>query len=194
VIVALVEEGSKMRVINKFIFPLPEFNEINDGIIYTMAGGLGFAFLENLLYSMNSSHSWTLLLIRGVTSVPLHGLASGLMGYYIGRSKFAQKDSRMTGLFWAVLYHGFYDFFRLCGSGDIDLDSYDVTSLFISFDNGGITFLDLCDIRQFAGPESSPDIRLKGRIGIVDGVGFERLFHRDSLFRKPSSLRPEIIL
>lgn len=110
-IAALVEESCKMAMINRHIFPLPEFNEVNDGIVYTMAAGLGFAFLENILYSMNASHSWSLLLMRGITSVPLHGLASGLMGYYIGKSKFAQKDTRLIGLLWAVFYHGLYNFF-----------------------------------------------------------------------------------
>jgi protease PrsW len=115
-IAALVEESCKMAMVNKFIYPRPEFDEVNDGVVYTMAAGLGFAFLENILYSMNSSHSWSLLLMRGVTSVPLHGLASGLMGYYIGKSKFAQKDFRMVGLLWAVFYHGLYDFFLFTGT------------------------------------------------------------------------------
>jgi RsiW-degrading membrane proteinase PrsW (M82 family) len=116
IIAALVEEACKMAVINKFIYPLPEFDEVNDGIIYTMAAGLGFAFMENILYSMNSANPWGLLIMRGVTSVPLHGLASGLMGYYIGKSKFDQKDSRWLGLFLAIAYHGLYDFFLFTGS------------------------------------------------------------------------------
>lgn len=115
IIAAFVEEGCKMAVINKFIYPLPEFDEVNDGIIYTMAAALGFAFLENILYSMNSAHPWSLLIMRGMTSVPLHGLASGIMGFYIGRSKFEQKNSRPVGLFWAIFYHGFYDFFLFTG-------------------------------------------------------------------------------
>lgn len=117
VIAALVEESCKMGVINKFIYHRPEFDEVNDGIIYTMAAGLGFAFLENILYSMGSEHSWSLLLMRGISSVPLHGLASGLMGYYIGRSKFSKRDMRGFGLFLAVAYHGLYDFFLFAGGG-----------------------------------------------------------------------------
>ncbi len=117
IIAALVEESCKMSVINKFIYPRAEFDEVNDGIIYTMAAGLGFAFLENILYSMNSVHPWSLLLMRGITSVPLHGLASGLMGYYIGRSKFDAEDRRGFGLFLAVIYHGLYDFFLFTGEG-----------------------------------------------------------------------------
>ncbi|MDC7239871.1 MAG: PrsW family glutamic-type intramembrane protease [Spirochaetales bacterium] len=115
-IAALVEESCKMAVINRFIYPRPEFDEVNDGIVYTMAAGLGFAFFENILYSLNSGHPWSVLLIRGVTSIPLHGLASGLMGYYIGKSKFSQKDLRTRGLLWAVFYHGLYDFFLFTGS------------------------------------------------------------------------------
>ena len=117
IIAALVEESCKMGVINKFIYPRPEFDEVNDGIIYTMAAGLGFAFFENILYSMNSANPWTLLLMRGISSVPLHGLASGLLGYYIGRSKFDRTDKRGFGLFLAVAYHGLYDFFLFVGNG-----------------------------------------------------------------------------
>jgi len=116
IVAGLVEEGCKMFMVKRYIYPLPEFDEVTDGIIYTMAAGLGFAFLENILYSMNSAHPWSVLLMRGVTAVPLHGLTSGIMGYYIGRSKFEDRSSMMTGLLIAILYHGLYDFFLFTGT------------------------------------------------------------------------------
>lgn len=115
VVAALVEESCKLYMVKRYIFPLPEFDEVTDGIIYTMAAGLGFAFLENIIYSMNSTNSWTILLTRGVTAVPLHGLTSAVMGFYIGKTKMDGKNLIPLGLFLAILYHGLYDFFLFFG-------------------------------------------------------------------------------
>ena len=115
IVVSLVEESCKLFMVKKFIYPLPEFDEVTDGIIYTMASGLGFAFLENIIYSINSYNSMTVLITRGVTAVPLHGLTSGLMGYYIGRAKIDNLPVIPLGLFLAVLYHGLYDFVLFYG-------------------------------------------------------------------------------
>ena len=110
IIAGLVEESCKLFMVKRYIYPRPEFDEVTDGIIYTMAAGLGFAFLENIIYSMNSPHSLSILLMRGITAVPLHGLTSGLMGFYIGKAKMDGQNTIPLGLFWAVLYHGLYDF------------------------------------------------------------------------------------
>lgn len=116
IIAGLVEESCKLYMVKRFLYPLPEFDETTDGIVYTMAAGLGFAFLENILYSMGSSRPWSLLIMRGVTSVPLHGLASGLMGYYVGKAKMESRKLIPLGLLWAVIYHGAYDFVLFYGS------------------------------------------------------------------------------
>ncbi|OQY32252.1 MAG: hypothetical protein B6241_11665 [Spirochaetaceae bacterium 4572_59] len=115
IVVALVEESCKLYMVKRYIYPHPEFDEVTDGIIYTMAAALGFAFLENILYSMNSGNSWTILLTRGITAVPLHGLTSAVMGFYIGKTKLNGKNLIPFGLFLAVLYHGLYDFFLFYG-------------------------------------------------------------------------------
>ncbi len=115
IVAGLVEESCKLFVVKRYIYPHPEFDEVTDGIIYTMAAGLGFAFLENIIYSMNSYNSIAVLLTRGVTAVPLHGLTSGLMGYYIGKAKMDNLPLIPLGLFLAVLYHGLYDFFLFYG-------------------------------------------------------------------------------
>ncbi len=115
IVAGLVEESCKLFMVKKYIYPHPEFDEVTDGIIYTMAAGLGFAFLENIIYSMNSYHAMSILIMRGVTAVPLHGLTSGLMGYYIGKAKIDGVPLIPLGLLIAVLYHGAYDFFLFYG-------------------------------------------------------------------------------
>lgn len=109
IMVALVEESLKLATVRLFAYNRPEFDEITDGIVYTIAASLGFAVLENILYSLDGGIMITLM--RGITAVPLHALASGIMGYYIGLSKAKGKSYMGLGLFYAVLIHGAYDFF-----------------------------------------------------------------------------------
>lgn len=112
IVAGLVEEGIKLFVIQRFIMNRPAFDEIMDGIIYTITASMGFAFFENLFYSFGSPVT---LIIRGLTAVPLHAVASGIMGYYIGLSKFGKPEAWKKGLLYAVLIHGFYDFFLFTG-------------------------------------------------------------------------------
>ena len=53
--------------------------------------------------------------LRAFTAVPMHALASGMMGYYVGQAKFAtdQRQERVffrKGLWAAICIHGLYDF------------------------------------------------------------------------------------
>jgi RsiW-degrading membrane proteinase PrsW (M82 family) len=112
VVAALVEEVVKLKAVKSTVFTRPEFNEYSDGIIYTVAASLGFAFFENIFYSFGPP---AVLLTRGFTSVPLHASASGVMGYYLGRARFAEPGAEKKGLFFAILIHGFYDLFLFLG-------------------------------------------------------------------------------
>lgn len=114
IVAALVEEGVKLFVVRRFIINRPAFDEMMDGIIYTITASMGFAFFENIFYSVGSPFT---ILIRGLTAVPLHALASGIMGYYIGKAKFENSGVWKKGLFIAVLIHGLYDFFLFLGGG-----------------------------------------------------------------------------
>lgn len=107
-ITALVEECLKFLVIRLYIWKKTEFATITDGIIYTISASLGFAMLENILYSFGST---LLLIFRGITAVPLHALAAGMMGYFLGRAKINGEKKAVLGISCAVLLHGFYDFF-----------------------------------------------------------------------------------
>ncbi len=111
-IAAVVEEGIKFIAVRFFIFNRAEFDEVTDGIVYTITVSLGFAFFENLFYSFGSI---TVLIIRGLSAVPLHAVASGIMGYFIGKSKFEGKGNAQVGFLSAVVIHGLYDFFLFYG-------------------------------------------------------------------------------
>lgn len=107
IVAALVEEGLKLAVIRLFVYKRTEFDEITDGIVYAVTASMGFACFENLLYSTGGLST---VLLRAVTAVPLHALATGIMGYYIGLAKFGEPKGLVKGLAAAVLIHGLYDF------------------------------------------------------------------------------------
>jgi protease PrsW len=109
-VAGLCEEAVKMWVVRGYSARRSGFDEITDGIVYSVTAGLGFAFYENMMYGMSATNLWAVLLFRGITSVPLHALSSGFMGYYIGKSYFGNRDYFGRGLLIAVLIHGLYDF------------------------------------------------------------------------------------
>lgn len=120
-IAGLVEEGVKLVFLRVYLFRRPEFDERMDGIVYAICVSLGFAFVENFLYGYRDT---SLLILRGFTSVPLHAIATGIMGYWLGRAKIdgvRDGDPRARkvwkrGLLLAVGFHGLYDFLLLTGS------------------------------------------------------------------------------
>jgi len=113
IIAAAVEEGVKLGVVRLFLYKRKHFDEVADGILYTIAASLGFAFFENILYSFGPT---SLIIVRGITAVPLHASASGILGYFIGTTKATGKNSLFTGLFWAIVIHGLYNFLLFTGS------------------------------------------------------------------------------
>ena len=109
--VALVEETSKFIFLIFLLYPHKEFNEPYDGIVYAIMIGMGFATLENIIYSVQSGLS--VALVRMFTAVPSHATFAILMGYFAGMAKFKVKrrSYALIGLLMATLFHGFYDFF-----------------------------------------------------------------------------------
>jgi len=112
-VAALPEEGLKLAVVLAVPFRRRSFDEFSDGVLYTAAASLGFGLLENLLYvsgwfamwfcalpgvrllcdpgsaSPSSEHHIVLGFVRALTAVPMHALSAGIMGYFVGRARFA---------------------------------------------------------------------------------------------------------
>ena len=110
--VALTEEWSKYIMVRVYAFPKPEFDEPFDGIVYSVMVSMGFATIENIGYVME--HGYTTAILRMFLSVPAHASFAVIMGYNMGKAKFAGRKRTaylMKGLFWAVFWHGTYDFF-----------------------------------------------------------------------------------
>jgi protease PrsW len=111
-IVAFTEEWSKYIMVRLYAFPKPEFDEPFDGIVYAVMVSMGFATIENIGYVME--HGYTTAIMRMILSVPAHATFAIIMGYHMGKAKFAGRKRTiflMTGLFWAVFWHGSFDFF-----------------------------------------------------------------------------------
>lgn len=116
IVIAPVEEALKLAVVLLFIWKNRNFNEENDGIVYTGAAAIGFALLENILYVVQSGFGTGIM--RAVTSIPLHTFTGVIMGYFVGIARFAPDAGTRTGAVWkgfitAYLIHAVYDTFVL---------------------------------------------------------------------------------
>ena len=121
-VVAVVEEGTKLFFLKKRTWNHPAFDYLFDGIVYAAFVSLGFAALENIHYVF--SYGLSVAFSRAIFSIPGHFSFSVFMGFYYGRAKLAEADGYEAGkkrnLFLAflipVLLHGFYDACAMSGS------------------------------------------------------------------------------
>lgn len=136
-VAALPEELAKLLVVLAVPYRRRYFDEYTDGVLYTGATSMGFGLFENLLFvsgafantvcavpwisglcgaapaTHTDAQHVVLGLVRALTTVPMHAIASGLMGYFVGRARFVRRRRALrwwaAGLGVAVLVHGSYD-------------------------------------------------------------------------------------
>lgn len=111
-VVAFSEEISKFFVLRYYCYTRKNFDEPLDGIVYSVMISMGFATIENIIYVFNYGYSTAI--VRMFLSVPAHATFAVVMGYFAGKAKYDSKNSfrlLVTGLFWAVFFHGSFDFF-----------------------------------------------------------------------------------
>jgi protease PrsW len=96
------------------------FNQIMDGIVYATTISLGFVFLENTIYffefyqNLDGHSFFTNSVLRAITTVMLHVMATGIIGLFIGKAKFKSKNKTLTlaiGLIFGILVHVFFNLF-----------------------------------------------------------------------------------
>lgn len=117
VIAPLVEELAK----SIGVFRLRRFmSDIEDGMIYGAAAGLGFAATENLLYEGSAFFTGgpeafvQTAVVRSLSSALLHASASAVVGLGIARS-FREGKSWLPYYFGGVLMHGSFNLFASFG-------------------------------------------------------------------------------
>ncbi len=122
---AIPEEVFKLLVLWGYSMRHSAFDEPMDGIVYGATASLGFATLENVIYV--SGEGGSVAIMRAFTAVPGHAFLGAIMGYYVGRARFAEGRRRRSLLFKAlaipILLHGAYDFPLLAANALVQPDS-----------------------------------------------------------------------
>lgn len=120
--VALVEELLKFLVVRFTVYSDKALDEPLDVMLYMIIAALGFSAFENILVLFGLgpaspiSDILALTLVRLLGATFLHALASGTFGYFLARSFFDPARRfwyLVSGLFLAVLLHGFFNFYIL---------------------------------------------------------------------------------
>ena len=106
IVAAFVEELIKLLFI-KLIFYIRKPETYIKGIITAVSVGLGFALLENIMYSFDSS--W-IVVVRCLSAVPLHLITTGITGHYLYISSEEYPAAQKRGFAEAFILHGIYDF------------------------------------------------------------------------------------
>lgn len=118
VLLASIEEYSKLVVLYLFISKNSNFNDVYDGFVYSSLIALSFAALESLIYVFsepNIDNMTSLAILRGITTVPLHLICGISMGYFMGREKFtwgtkARAKNLILCLLFPTFLHSIYNF------------------------------------------------------------------------------------
>ncbi len=121
---AIIEESSKFVLVKKY-FDITNVNQVIDGMKICLISGLGFAFIENIIYfydisSLRASEVVALFVLRGAFSTLAHGIYGIVMGYYLSLSKFYDKlhtHFYFRALLASVLVHGLFNFFLIIKLG-----------------------------------------------------------------------------
>jgi RsiW-degrading membrane proteinase PrsW (M82 family) len=110
--VAFPEEIWKFCMLFWYAYRKKEFDEPFDGIVYAVMVGMGFATVENISYV--SQYGLMTGIMRLFLAVPAHASFAIIMGYFMGKARFSAKKERFLlflAIFWAIVFHGSYDFF-----------------------------------------------------------------------------------
>ncbi len=107
-------------------------DRIYDLVIYAVTVSLGFAFFENITYTLR--FGITTEIIRDFLSVPGHAMFGAFMGYYLGMAKYHQGERHyirfiIYGIFSLLipaLFHTTFDFI-------LSVESNYVTIIFFVF-------------------------------------------------------------
>lgn len=114
--IALIEEFSKWICGYLFLKRNKNYDYMFDGIVYMSFISLGFATLENILYTFSGGISTAI--IRAITTVPAHAFFGIFSGYYLSLAKKEKINNNPSlskkyfflSLLMPTLLHGFYDF------------------------------------------------------------------------------------
>ncbi len=121
-VIAVIEEGTKLFFLKLCSWRSRAFNYRFDGVVYAVFVSLGFAALENIQYVVN--YGLSVALPRALLAIPGHMSFAVFMGVYYGRARLLENfgdhaGSRRclrAGYLIAVFLHGFYDACAMTGT------------------------------------------------------------------------------
>ena len=114
-VIGFIQEFLKYAAVRYSVYPLAEFDELVDGIVYGTAAGLGFATVLNVNYVLESRG---VDLQVGIIHVVVVALAqasfAGITGYFLARAKFEARPIWWVpaGLALAALLNGLFTYLR----------------------------------------------------------------------------------
>ncbi len=134
VVAPFIEEGLKASGVVRASSSL---NVVADGLVFGASVGLGFGFFETFLYGVSAyavgglTAGVTLIVIRSLSSVLLHGSSTAMFGYGYAKNKVGGQ-SGATGAYYllAVLMHASFN--ALASLGAI-LAAFGVSSVFADY-------------------------------------------------------------
>lgn len=108
---SMLEEFFKWFIVYYTAFLHFHFDEPYDGIVYGASVSLGFATVENLFFLIANGLEFAIG--RALLPVSSHALFGVIMGYYLGKAKFAVGSKRkwiLLSFILPFLLHGIYDY------------------------------------------------------------------------------------
>lgn len=108
--IGLIEEGVKLSAAHLATVGSPHFDEFADGIVYAITAALGFAAVENLLYTM--AFGLNVGIIRSTVTSLAHASFTGVPGLYLGLLRIGRTgvESLAASFLGAALLHALYDY------------------------------------------------------------------------------------
>ena len=118
-LLAGVEEYSKMMILYIFLYRNKDYDDIYDGFVYSSIIALSFSLVETFMYvfSESSYDSMTsLATLRNFTAIPLHIACGIVMGYFVSLEKFSKNKvckfkNMLLALLIPTLIHTIYNIF-----------------------------------------------------------------------------------
>lgn len=114
-VVGFVQEFIKYAAVRYSVYPLSEFDERVDGVVYGTAAGLGYAAMLNVHYVIASGGvNLQAGVIRVVVTTLAQASFAGLTGYFLGRAKFEDEPLWWlpSGLALAAVLNGLFTYLR----------------------------------------------------------------------------------
>ena len=121
VVAPIVEEGAKALGV---VLVASYIQRAEDGLVYGVAAGLGFAATENLLYELSALETGGLIaflalaFVRSISSTLLHASATGVTGLGLGKAKVAGRPYMAALPYYlvAVLMHAGFNYLASLGT------------------------------------------------------------------------------